>query len=384
MVKKIDYRRGRVTAVDFEKKLVHYQERVARTLPYDQLVLACGTSAKIDIVPGMADHGVALKTLGDALFLRNLMIERLEEAALEPDPSTRRRLMRFFVIGGGSSGVEVAGAMRDFLKAAGAQYDNLTADEIDVTLMESGDRLLSEFPAALGEFALRALRNDGLKVRLNTRIARMNANGVEDQDGNWYDGRNVVCTIGTSPSSLVERLALPKAKGRILTRPEMSIAGVEGVWAAGDCAAVPNGYTGELSPPTAQFATRHGKQVAKNIVRCLRGRRPRIFSYRPRGELACVGYHRAVASVFGMKLSGFSAWLLWRAFYLFKLPTLLRKLQVNFEWNIEMLFPQDVTQLHFTRTRPRQRRRAYLYHVVSLRCCGSANPPVSTSWTAGR
>jgi NADH dehydrogenase len=341
--------------IDFAKRRIHFQERVARTLDYEQLVLACGTRANLDIVPGMAEHGVALKTLGDALYLRNLMIERLEQAVLEMDPHIRRSLIRFFVIGGGSSGVEVAGAMRDFLLAAAKHYDTIAADQLEVILVESGERLLAEFPTSLGDFALHALENDGLKVRLNTRIARMSETGMEDEDGNWYEGRNVICTIGTTPSALIDQLALPKEKGRIVTGPEMSVVGVDGLWAVGDCAAVPNRVTGQLSPPTAQFAIHHGRQVAKNIVRRVQGRQLRAFSYRPRGELACVGYHRAVASVFGMKLSGFPAWLLWRAFYLLKLPTLLRKLQVNFEWNIEMLFPQDVTQLHFVRTRARQR-----------------------------
>jgi NADH dehydrogenase len=217
--------------------------------------------------------------------------------------------------------------------------------------------LLPEFPPSLGDFALHALENGGLQVRLGTRIVRVTETGAEDRDGNRFEARNVVCTIGTSPCPLIERLPLPKKKGLIGTEPELFVRGVDGVWAAGDCAAVPNRATGELSPPTAQFAVRHGRQVAKNIGRRLQGRAARAFAYRPRGELACVGYHRAVASVFGLKLSGFTAWLLWRAFYLLKLPTLLRKIQVNFEWNIEMLFPQDVTQLHFVRTQVRRRRQ---------------------------
>ena len=355
IIKKLDYRRGVVTGIDFANRRIQYRERVVRELPYEHLVLACGTLANLDIVPGMAEHGIALKTLGDALYLRNRMIERLEQAALEDDRQTRRSLTRFCVIGGGSSGVEVAGAMRDFLVAAGRQYDNIDIEELEVILIESGERLLSEFPVTLGDFARHALENHGVQVRLNTRIDRVSAIALEDRDGNRVESRNAVCTIGTSPCPLIERLSLPKKQGRVSTRPEMTVQGMRNIWAVGDCAAVPNRITGELSPPTAQFAVRHGEQAAKNIVRRLQGRATRSFSYRPRGELACVGYHRAVASIFGMKLSGFPAWLLWRAFYLFKLPTLLRKLQVNFEWNVEMLFPQDVTQLHFVRTQSRHR-----------------------------
>ncbi len=356
IVKRLDYRRGIVTAIDFDGRLVHYRERVPRQLPYEHLVFACGTMANIDIVPGMAEHGVALKTPGDALFLRNLMIERLEQATLEPDRGLRRSLIRFFVIGGGSSGVEVAGAMHDFLAAAGREYHGIDTDEIEVILVESGKRLLPEFPPSLGDFALRALENSGVQVRFDTRITHITESVAEDQHGNWFDARNVVCTIGTSTCPLIERLSLPKDRGLISTDPGLAVQGMDCLWAAGDCAAVPNRVTGDLSPPTAQFAVRHGRWVAKNIVRQIEGRKTLPFAYRPRGELACIGYHNAVASVFGLKLSGFTAWLLWRAFYLSKLPTLLRKIQVHFEWNVEMLFPQDVTQLHFVRTQTRRRR----------------------------
>ena len=355
IVKRSAYLRGAVTNIEFDRQLVHYQERVKRELPYDHLVLACGTMANLDLIPGMAEHGVALKTLGDALHLRNLMIERLEQADVESDRRTRRKLTRFFVIGGGSSGIEVAGVMQDFLNAASQHYSRIEPEDLEVILVESGGRLVPEFPRSLDAFAARALENAGVRIHLNVQVTRVSDSGIQDQHGRWFDGHNVVCTVGTSPRPLVDQLPFQKHSGRLVTAPDLSIPGAEGLWAVGDCAAVPNRATGEVSPPTAQFAVRHSKQVVTNVLRRINNQKTRPFSYRSRGVMACVGYHRAVVSVFGLKWSGFTAWLLWRIFYLFKLPTLLRKLQVCFEWNIEMVFPQDVTQLHFERTRLRRR-----------------------------
>jgi NADH dehydrogenase len=240
IIKKLDYRRGVVTGIDFANRRIQYRERVIRDLPYEHLVLACGTLANLDIVPGMAEHGIALKTLGDALYLRNRMIERLPQAALEDDRQTRRSLTRFCVIGGGSSGVEVAGAMRYFLVAVGRQYDNIDTEELEVILIESGERILPEFPVTLGDFARYALENHGVQVRLNTRFDRVSANALEDRDGNRVESRNAICTIGTSPCPLIERMSLPKKQGRISTRPEMSVRGMNNIWAVGvRCGAQP-------------------------------------------------------------------------------------------------------------------------------------------------
>lgn len=351
MVAKGDFRYGRVSHIDTDRRRVYYGEDGDRELGYDHLVLACGVRAKLDLVPGMVDYGMPLKTLGDALYLRNRLIQRLEQSEQTDDPELRRQLLSFYVIGGGSSGVEVAGAMRDFFRAACRQYHNLDQQEVEVVLVESGDRLLPEFPASLGRFAHHALEDSGVQVRFNTRIGKVDEYGCEDNEGRRYQSRNVVCTIGTRPSPLIEGLDLAKQKGRLVTAADMSVPDADNLWAVGDCAMITNGASGEVSPPTAQFALRQGRQLADNIINTIQGRETQPFSYISRGELATVGHHRAVARLYGLKLSGFPAWLLWRAFYLLKMPTLLRKLQVYFEWNIGMIFPQDVTQLHYQRTR---------------------------------
>ncbi|MFP4251676.1 MAG: NAD(P)/FAD-dependent oxidoreductase [Guyparkeria sp.] len=361
IVDKAEFVQGCVTRIDPERREVIYRDHDERRIEYAHLVLACGTLANLDIIPGMTEHGLALKTLGDALHLRNRIIDALEEACQETDPDRRRWLLRFLVVGGGNSGVEVAGAIYDFLRAACKHYAGVEEQDFDIRILEHGPRLVEEFPKSLGDFAEHTLTQRGIGVHCDTGVSRVTANGAEDQDGNRIDAANVVCTVGTQAYPLIEQLPFEKLKGRLCTEEDMSVKDAEGIWAIGDCAAVPNHHNGELSPPTAQFAERQGQQLADNIVRCIRGEGSRGFSYRPRGELATIGHHKAVAQVFGMRFSGRFAWLLWRAFYLFKLPTLLRKVQVYFEWNISMLFPQDVTQFQFERSGhrlERERRRA--------------------------
>ena len=356
IVDKTDYLQGCVTRIDPERRELVYQDHGERRIEYGHLLLSCGTLANLDIMPGMEEYGLPLKTLGDSLYLRNRMIDALEAACQEEDADRRRRLLRFLVVGGGNSGVEVAGAIYDFLRAACKHYAGVDEGEFDIRILEHGSRLLEELPKSLGDFAAHTLTQRGIRVQCDTGVSRVTAEGVEDENGNFTQAENVVCTVGTQAYPLIEQLPFEKVKGRLRTEKDMSVKGGDGIWAIGDCAAVPNQHSGDVSPPTAQFAERQGRQVADNIVRRIRGEQTRAFSYRPRGELATIGHHKAVAEVFGVRFSGRFAWLLWRGFYLFKLPTLLRKVQVYFEWNISMLFPQDVTQLRFERSRSRLQR----------------------------
>jgi NADH:ubiquinone reductase (H+-translocating) len=342
---------AQVTEIDYESKVVHYLGEGSGMLGYDQLVLACGVNANLDLVKGMAQHALPLKTLGDALFLRNRIISRLEQAELQPDPVARRWLTTFVVIGGGFSGVETAGVLTDFLRASLKYYPRIKRDDIRVVLLHGQNRLLPELSASLGEFAGRKMRMHGLDVRLEARAARVDDRAVTLASGEIIPAGTVVCTIGTMPNSLVTDSPLPKEKGRVKVAADMSVPGFEGVWAIGDCAAVPNRLDGKISPPTAQFADRQGRQLAANIAARLRGAPTREFSFKPVGQLSTIGHNKAVAEMFGIKLSGFIAWLLWRGVYLLKIPTFSRKSRLFLEWNWAMFFPPDISHLGYRRTR---------------------------------
>ena len=205
------------------------------------------------------------------------------------------------------------------------------------------------------------MQKRGIDFRLNTLVARADHRGVELPSGERIDGGTVICAVGTAPTELMERLALPKQRGRIETAPDMSVPGHPRVWALGDCAAIVNAHDGKLSPPTAQFATRQAEQLAESLLRSLRGEPTRPFSYRSRGQFSTIGHQRAVAEVFGVRLSGLMPWVLRRGVYLVNFPTLARKIRVLVEWIWTCLFPADVAHLSLSRTtlvRPAGRRRA--------------------------
>jgi NADH dehydrogenase len=194
------------------------------------------------------------------------------------------------------------------------------------------------------------MRRAGIDIRLGARVARVEPEGVVLTDGTPIEAGTVVATIGTAPVGLVEGAELPKQKGRVVTEPDLSVPGHPEVWSLGDCALVTNAADGQPAPPTAQFAVREARQLAENLARREQGSETRPFHYRSRGQLASIGHNKAVAEVYGVKLSGFPAWLLWRGFYLLQIPTLPRKVRIFFEWNWEMLFPADIVHLRFTRT----------------------------------
>jgi len=317
---------------------------------FDHLVLAFGQRANLSIIPGLAEHALPLKLVGDAMYIRNRLLQRLAHIELSDDAEHRRSLGHFVVLGGGFSGVEVAGAVVDFIRSAHRCYPRVEAHELRVSLLHDGDRLLPELPAALGTAAARSLRERGVDVRLGARAARVDALGVDLADGDRLAAATVVCTIGARCNPLVERLGLQTLRGRIVADPDGQVPGRPGLWAIGDCAATLNQADAKPCPPTAQFAVAQGQQLARNLLRHIAGQATRPFNHTSRGMMATTGHHRGVAQVFGIRLTGLPAWLLWRAYYLMRMPTLGRKVRIWVEWTWSLFFPADVTHLRFTRT----------------------------------
>ena len=356
MAKRTRFRMVEVTSVDPVAKTAYYSGREDGQLHYDELVLACGQAASLGIIEGMTEFGLPLKTVGDALYMRNRIVSRLEQATIEPDEKRRAWLTRFVVVGGGFSGVEVAGELADFLFSAQRYYKNVSIENCQVILLHDGDHLLPELPRSLGETTQRNFEKRGLDARLNTRAASVDAEGVTLSDATRIETGTVICTIGTVPQNFTKTLDLPKERGRFLTHPDLSVKGSDGVWAVGDCALIPNAYNDTLCPPTSQFAEREARCLADNIIARVSGKETRAFSYRPRGQLASIGHTKAVAHIYGIRLSGFIAWLLWRGLYLMKIPTLARKARLYLEWSWSMFFPPDIAHLSFVRTTDREKK----------------------------
>jgi len=340
---------GRVTTVDTAAKTLTCQTLAGtRSLRYDQLVLAFGNRARLDFIPGLAEHALPLKTVGDALEIRNVVLRRLARIELEANRGLRAALGHFVVIGGGFSGVEVAGELVDCLASIRRFYPRVQADELKVTVLQDIDRLLPELPPRLGASALRSLKARGVDVRLGARAARILDQGVVLASDELIGARTVIGTIGTRPNRLVESSGLATERGRIVVGADMRVPGHDGLWALGDCALVPNARDDKPAPPTAQFAVREGRQLADNIVAALAGQPTRAFSHRSLGQMASIGHMKGVADVCGVPLSGLPAWLVWRAYYLSQMPTLRRKLRIFVEWTWGMFFPTDITHLRFT------------------------------------
>jgi len=343
---------GRLMRVDVRaQRLVCDTLAGPREIAYDHLVLAIGQRANLALLPGLAEHALPLKLVGDAMHIRNRVLQRLAHIELTQNADDRRALGRFVVIGGGFSGVEVAGSLADFLRSARRYYRRIGDGELGVTLLHDGERLLPELPARLGDAAAHSLRQRGVDVRLSARAAAVSADAVRLVDGARIASRTVICTIGTQAQPLIEQLGLPTTRGRLATAPDGVVRGAPGLWAIGDCAAVPNAADGDrASPPTAQFAVAQADLLARNLLAHLAGRPTRPFSHRSKGMMATVGHLKGVALAFGLPLSGLPAWLLWRAYYLMRMPTLGRKLRIWVEWTWGLVFPLDITHLRFTRT----------------------------------
>lgn len=351
MLRKTRFINGQVTAVDTTKRLLTYKNDVgSATISYHHLVFALGSRANLNIVPGMAQHALPFKLLGDALALRNRIIERLEAAEQEPDPARRAWLGHFVVIGGGFSGVEVAGAIQDFIHASRRYYPRLRLTDLKVSLVHNSALPIPELGReSLGRHTLMAMQKAGIMMQMNSGVTAVDANGVILADSTRLDGGTIICSIGTKPNPLLKTLtALPQDRGRLKVNPDMSVIGAENIWAIGDCAVVPNAHDGKTAPPTAQFAIREGQQLADNIKRVIHGRASQPFSYQSKGSMAAIGHLNGVADLGFIQISGFAAWLLWRAFYLSLMPTMAKKCKIFFEWNWSMLFSPDTVNLRFT------------------------------------
>jgi NADH dehydrogenase len=342
---------AQVTDIDTVNREIRYLGEGSGVLPYDELVLACGTNANLDVIKGMGQYALPLKTLGDALFLRNRIIARLEQAELQPDRAHRRWLTTFVIVGGGFSGVETAGELVDFLHASLRYYRRIAPEDIRIVLLHSGDRLLPELSSQLGRFTEKKMKNLGVDVRLKARAASVTDRAVHLDNDDIIEAGTLICTIGTAPNPLLDQVPAPRQRGRLVVNPDMSVPGCDGVWAAGDCAAVPNAQDGDqAAPPTAQFAEAQARLLAQNIVARIAGRPTQPFSYRPKGQLSSIGHNKAVAEVFGLKISGFVAWLMWRGLYLLRMPTMARKSRLFLEWNWAMFFPPDISHYGYRRT----------------------------------
>lgn len=358
LLPRVDVRLAEVTQVDFKQKtlvLLQGRKQVPITINYDHLVIACGLVSDLKRFPGFDAHTLSMKYVSDAYALRNRVINCLEHADVTQDQRIKSALTHFVVIGGGFSGVETIGEIAEMLRRTLPFYKNISKDSVKLTLIQRGERILPELPESLGRYADTKLRKRGIDIRCNMGMKQALLDGVVLNDDTVLPSYTVVTTIGNGPSSFTQQLDLPMHRGRLLTDGYMRITQHDDVWALGDVAAVPlsvaKGEEPVYAPPTAQFAVQESKCLARNIAATIRAnqraRAPRhtLFRYRAKGSLASIGNYRAVAEVMGIKLSGFTAWFLWRGFYLAMLPGHITRLRVALNWLLDYFVPRSIVQV---------------------------------------
>jgi NADH:quinone reductase (non-electrogenic) len=338
---------GNVIGIDVDARRVDVRHGLTQHehgLAYDHLVLALGSTTNFFGLPGLQSHSLTMKSLGDAIQIRNRLIAHLEEADAEASTEARQRLLTFVVAGGGFAGVETMAAVNDFVREALGHYQSLDASLVRMVLVHAGPELLPELGDELGAYARQKLGNRGVEIHTRVRVAALTENGVRLDNGSTIPSQFLVWTAGTSPHPLLATLAVPLDHGRVMVDECLQVTGRPGLWAVGDCAVVPNPRTGKPHPPTAQHAIREGRVLAENIVATLSGGPLRPFRFSTIAQLAAIGRRTGVAKVFGVMCSGFVAWWLWRTIYLLKLPGLDRKVRVALDWTLDLIFSKDIVQ----------------------------------------
>ncbi|MDQ2866700.1 MAG: NAD(P)/FAD-dependent oxidoreductase [Candidatus Eremiobacteraeota bacterium] len=319
------------------------QERTS--LRYDELVFALGSTPSTLGVPGAGRYGLTLRSVDDARRVRDAVIGALEVASHTDEVNERDRLLRFVIVGGGFTGVESAGELIAFIGSI-VKYYPLPKSAVDVVLVGAESRLLEHLPEKFGKYAARSLRDRGVRVEVGRRVESVDGNGVALDGGERLESRTVLWDAGVEPSALVKTLGLKTSShAAIDVEADFSVSQHPHLWAIGDCAAVPK-KSGGTYAPLAQNAVREGPLLARNIIARLRGRATKRFRYRELGQMASLGNRQALAELPGGKMvTGSAAWLLWRAYYLSRLPGAGRRTRVLLDWTLGLAFPPSLASL---------------------------------------
>jgi len=353
-----EFIRGQVSRIDLESRGIFLasdptapERSPTREVSYDHLVFALGAVSNYLGMANLQKYSFNFKSLLDAIRIRNHVIEMFERADREPGPDRRRALLTFVVAGGGFAGAELAGALNDYAHGILADYPRLRREDLSVVLVHSRDRILPELSESLARYAQERMETRGVVFRLNTRLIDAGPGVVTLSDGE-IQAETLVWTAGTAPNPLVQALPLEKDKRQALVVDRtLAVPGRPGLWALGDCAAVIDAKTEKPCPPTAQFALREARVLAKNIRAHIEGRFLREFHFDSLGALCVVGHQTACAELSvpfarnkSVRFSGLLAWAMWRGIYLSKLPGLERKIRVAMDWVVELFFPRDIVQ----------------------------------------
>ena len=339
-----------VSSIDHPRRIAYLTtgDGDDRPVSYDILALAPGSISRALPIPGLAETGIGFKTIGEAIHLRNHVLEQLDAAAAANSADARRAALTFVFAGGGYAGVEALAELQDMAFDACARYPEISDREMRWILVEAADRILPEVSPAMADYTAALLRRRNIEVRMRTRLTSAENGQIRLDDGEEFGAGTLVWTAGVAPSPLARQASLPTdAKGRVIVSEFLAVQGTDDAWALGDCAAVPDLAVGggALCAPTAQHAYRQACCLAGNIAAVLRGGTPRPYRHPSAGSVASLGLYRGVAEVYGLRMRGFPAWMTHRTYHLLKLPTMNRRLRVVADWTLALLFPREVVSL---------------------------------------
>jgi NADH:ubiquinone reductase (H+-translocating) len=344
---------GRVTAVEHARRAATVQmcDGHIEEIGYDILVMAPGSVARTLPIPGLAERGIAFKTIGEAIYLRNHVLARLDSAASTLDPVARRRMLTFLVIGGGYAGIEALAELEDMARYATRYYENIQPSDLRWVLVEAANRIMPEVSPTMGVYTVQRLLERDIDVYLETKVSSVADGHVVLDDGTEFDTDTIVWTAGVKANPMLADTDLPRdERGRLRCTASLEVHGLPGVFSAGDCAAVPDLSRTDEDPdatcsPSAQHAVRQAKVLADNVIAYLRGRQAKTYRHSYAGSVASLGLYRGVAEIYGIKLKGIVAWFMHRTYHVSRMPTFNRKMRVLADWTLALFFRREVVSL---------------------------------------
>ncbi|MDN5747634.1 MAG: NAD(P)/FAD-dependent oxidoreductase [Pseudonocardia sp.] len=351
VLKRCHHLTGRVTRIDHSQREVTAELAAGHVtaVGYDVLVVAPGSVARTLPIPGLAECGIAFKTVGEAIYLRNHVLSRLDAAATTIDPALRRRLLTFLVVGGGYAGIEALAELADMARYASRYYENINREDVRWVLVEAANRIMPEVGPKMGRYTVERLLDADIEVNLETRVKTMEGGHVVLDDGQSFDTDTIIWTAGVKPNPMLENTDLPRdARGRVECTPELQVVDTPGVFCAGDCASVPDLSKDDpdaKTSPSAQHAVRQAKTLADNILAHLRSRPMNRYKHDYAGSVASLGLYKGVAEIYGIKLRGVVAWFMHRTYHVSRMPTWNRRVRIVFDWTGALFLGREIVSL---------------------------------------
>ena len=359
--KKTKFYEGRIKNIDPYGKLVTIWgtgDKRSISIHYDFLVVALGSETNFFGMADVEKNAYTMKTLNDAVMLRNRVIDMFEQAENETNPILRKSFLNFVVVGGGFAGIETAGELMDLLLDVRKYYPSIQKDDLKVIVLEAMGEILPGFNKKLADFAKKKLIERGIDIQLKKAVTSFDGNeviiktldetpkdSIDQSEVESIITKTLIWTAGVTPVNTIKRSMFKTEKGKIVINNFLEVPKFPGVFAIGDCALFVDPITNRPFPPTAQIAEAQAKMAAKNLISLIQNSEQEKFVYHSKGQMAIIGKRSGIATFLGVNISGFVAWLIWRNVYLSKIPTFDKKTRVFLDWTIDLFFDRDISRL---------------------------------------